>query len=115
MFESWERSSEFPTLFSVDRQVRVDVGRMFPASGIRKDKLPLWVKACGLVLEPVMPARQIAWLRRSDGGWVAAVTMVAVSANRQSSLTMDLWLPSHAVAPLESSSDSPAGEGPLGL
>jgi len=35
----------------------------------------------GLLLEPVMPARQIvARLRRSDGGWVAAVEMTAASA-----------------------------------
>ncbi|CQD24690.1 hypothetical protein BN1232_06329 [Mycobacterium lentiflavum] len=99
MFDSWERSAEFPTLFAVDRAVQVDVGRIFPVSGIRKDKLPLWVKACGLLLEPLMPARQIAWLRRSDGGWVAAVEMTATSANQQSKLTMNLWLPSHAVAP----------------
>ena len=42
--------AEFPTLFRVDREVRVDVARVFPAGGIRKDELPLWVKACGLLL-----------------------------------------------------------------
>ncbi len=97
MFESWEDSAEFPTLFRVDREVRVDVARVFPAGGIRKDELPLWVKACGLLLEPAMSARQIAWVRRSDGGWLAAVEMPASSANGRSRLAMQLWLPPEAL------------------
>jgi hypothetical protein len=97
MFESWDDSREFPTLFPLDREVRVNVGRIFPAAGIRKDELPLWVKAFGLLLQPVMPARQIAWIRRSDGGWLAAVEMPANSANGRSRLVMQLWLPPEAL------------------
>jgi len=43
-----------------------------------------------------MPARQLAWIRRSDGGWVAALTVPAGSANGRSTLTMPLWLPPEA-------------------
>jgi hypothetical protein len=39
-----------------------------------------------------MLARQIAWLRRSDGGWLAVVSMPASSANGKSSVVMQLWL-----------------------
>jgi hypothetical protein len=77
--------------------VRVDVARVFPASGIRKDELHLWVKAGGLLLEPAVSARQIAWIRRSDRGWLAAVEMPAGSANGRSQLAMQLWLPPEAL------------------
>lgn len=97
MFEFWEDSSEFPTLFRVDREVRVNAARVFPATGIRKDKLPMWVKACGLLLEPAMLARQVAWIRRSDGGWLAVVEMAANSANGRSRVVMQLWLPPEAL------------------
>jgi hypothetical protein len=92
MFEGWERFAEYPTLYRVERDVIVDVARLFPASGIRRDELPLWVKSCGLRLEPSMPARQLAWIRRADGGWLAIVVMPASSANGRSTLTIQLWL-----------------------
>ncbi len=44
-----------------------------------------------------MPAQQVAWVRRSDGGWVAVVAMPARSGNGRSSLTMQLWLPPAAL------------------
>ena len=44
-----------------------------------------------------MLARQIAWIRRSDGGWLAVVEMPARSANGRSRLAMQLWLPPEAV------------------
>ena len=39
-----------------------------------------------------MPARQVAWIRRSDGGWLAVVLMPAASGNQQSRVTIPLWL-----------------------
>lgn len=97
MFEQWRQSEEFPTLFRVDREVQVDVGRVFPVARIGKDQLPLWVKASGLALEPTMTARQIAWIRRSDGGWLAAVELPASSANGRSRIAMKLWVPAQAI------------------
>ncbi|WP_082945408.1 hypothetical protein [Mycobacterium sp. E2733] len=73
MFDSWESSDEYATLYRLDREVRVDVARIFPSKAKRKDELPMWVKAFGLHLEPTMMARQIAWIRTSNGGWLAAV------------------------------------------
>lgn len=96
MFESWAMSAEYPILFEVDRDVLVNVAGLSPPTAVRKDKLPLWVKSSGLLLDPEMPARQLAWIRRSDGGWIALVQLTAKSANRQSQLTMDLWLPPNA-------------------
>ncbi|WP_082984037.1 hypothetical protein [Mycobacterium sp. 1165178.9] len=60
MFDSWEPSDEYATLHHLDRKVRVDVARVFPTKAMRKDELPMWVKAFGLHLEPTMFARQIA-------------------------------------------------------
>nr|WP_238391491.1 MULTISPECIES: hypothetical protein [unclassified Mycolicibacterium] len=70
----------------------VDTARAFPPVGFRRDQLPMWVKAGGLYLDPWMPGRQTAWLRRSDGGWLAVVTVEASSGNSLSHLTMQLWL-----------------------
>jgi hypothetical protein len=58
----------------------------------------MWVKACALRVErPWMPGRQIAWMRRADGGWLAVVLMPAGSANGQSNAAMQLWLPPEAI------------------
>jgi hypothetical protein len=71
---------------------------LFPGLGRRsQDELPLWVEACSLVLEPWMPGRQIAWLRRSDVGWLAIVLVDAGSANGLSRVTMQLWLEPEAI------------------
>jgi hypothetical protein len=94
VFEEWQDDPAYPTLYRVDRDVLVDVARVFPGlGGRRQDELPLWVKASALRLEPSMRARQVAWIRRaSDGGWLAVVLMPARSANGKSSVTMQLWL-----------------------
>jgi hypothetical protein len=99
MFDSWESSGEYATLHRLDRTVRVDVARIFPSKAKRKDGLPMWVKAFGLHLEPTMSARQIAWIRTSNGSWLAAVEMPATSGNGRSRLTMNLWLPAEVVRP----------------
>jgi hypothetical protein len=58
----------------------------------------MWVKACALRVErPWMLGRQIAWMRRSDGGWFAVVLIRAGSANNQSAVTMQLWLDPEAI------------------
>ena len=66
---------------------------MLPASGIRQDELPLWVRGFGLRLEPRMSGTQRAWVRRSDGGWISVVDVAAASGNGQSRVNMTLWLP----------------------
>ena len=92
MFERWSDIPGYPTLFRVDREVRVDTSRLFPGSGARQDELPLWLKSGGLRLESWAPARQVAWLRRADGGWLAVLLLEAGSTNQQSTVTMQLWV-----------------------
>jgi hypothetical protein len=93
VFEKWTSSADCPTLYRVERDVLVDVSRLFPDVGQRRqDELPLWVNAHAVRLEPWMRACQTAWLRRPDGGWLAIVLMPASSADGQSSITMQLWL-----------------------
>ena len=45
-----------------------------------------------------MPPRQVAWIRRANGDWLAVVLMPAGSANGQSSIMMQLWLEPHLIA-----------------
>jgi hypothetical protein len=77
-------------LFRVNRRVMVDM-QALPGLGRWMDGVPLWCRGAGLRLEPYMPGRQIAWLRRFDGGFFAVVEVAAGSANRRSQLTMQLW------------------------
>lgn len=47
----------------------VNMTRVFPGLGStvrRQDELPLWVRSFGVRLDPWMPARQTAWVRRSS-------------------------------------------------
>jgi hypothetical protein len=93
MFDHWFNDAEYPTLYEVARDVVVDTSRLFPRSAVRRDELPMWVKSFGLQFEPCMPARQAAWIRRADGGWLALVAMPARSGNGRSTITMPFWLP----------------------
>lgn len=102
-FDQWVSSDTYPTLFKADRQVYVDLTRVFPGLGDvtrRHDELPLWVRACGLRLELQIPGRQLAWVRRADGGWLANCVCWPGSANGQSRLRMQLWVEPQALTPL---------------
>ncbi len=104
MFDDWQRSSEYPTLFPVSRPVWVNTARPLPGSGARMDEVPLWVRSGGLFIEPRMPGQLTAWLRRSDGSWVAVVELELSSANRRSRATATLWLPAGDVSPVDQQS-----------
>lgn len=93
MFESWRCDPNYPTLFRVDREVAVSAHDALPSSGRQPaDRLPLWVKAFGLRIEAHMLARQVAWVRRSDGGWLAVVLVPAASSNRRLRITLPMCL-----------------------
>lgn len=98
MFEDWRQHDKYRTLYPVDRSVMVNTNKAFPAGKAKRaDELPLWLKSGGLSLEPWMPGRQVAWVRRSTGEWLAVVVMEAGSANGQSRVTMQLWLVPSAI------------------
>ncbi|WP_232076849.1 hypothetical protein [Mycobacterium gallinarum] len=88
----------------MSRPVWVHTGRALPASGARMDELPLWVRSGGLLIEPRMLGRLVAWLRRSDGGWVAVVEVDVSSPNRRSCATATMWLPAGDVSPVDEQS-----------
>jgi hypothetical protein len=93
VFEEWQSDPEYPTLFRVDRDVVVSTAEALPSSSRKlAGQPPAWIKAFGLRIEPQMPGRQIAWVRRSNGGWLAVVLVPAASGNGRSSLTIPLWL-----------------------
>ena len=43
MFEDWQDSADYRTLFRVHRDVRVEMGSRFPSRGAQ-DEEPLWAK-----------------------------------------------------------------------
>lgn len=99
MARTWPQV-DHPAIYLVDRLVMVNMTRIFPGLGStarRQDQLPLWVRAYGLRLDPWMPARQTAWVRRSDGGWLAVLQCTATSPNGSTHLTMNLWLEPDAI------------------
>lgn len=83
-------------MFPCDRPVTVNTSWP-PPSGARRDELAMWIKASGLHLDHEMQARQLAWVRRSDGLWLAVVELTAHSSNARSSVTATLWLPPGAI------------------
>lgn len=91
MFESWGCDAEHPTVFRVDRDVAVFAHDALPSSGRRPaDQVPLWVKAFGVRIEAHMQARQIAWARRADGGWLAILLVPASSSNGRLQITLPM-------------------------
>ena len=72
--------------------------RVFPGLGScarRQDELALWIKSGGLRLDPWMAGRQVAWLRRADGGWL--VLLPAASTNETARMTLQLWVEPDAI------------------
>jgi hypothetical protein len=93
MFGDWESGHAYPTLFRVDRDVVVSTAEALPTTGRKlAGQPPIWVRSFGLQIEPRMSGRQIARVRRSNGGWLAVVLVPAASGNGRSSLTIPLWL-----------------------
>jgi hypothetical protein len=99
-FGDWPEAAVYRTRFSIDRQVWVDMLRVFPGLGScarRQDELALWIKSGGLRLDPWMAGRQVAWLRRADGGWLALVLLPAASTNETARMTLQLWVEPDAI------------------
>lgn len=106
MFDGWSGEiCGYRTLHPVDRPVRIDTAKAFPAlgAGPRRDELPMWVKAGGYsITGPWMPGRQIPWIRRAnDGAWIAVCLLPISSGNGHEHTTMQLWLEADTIAPLE--------------
>lgn len=117
MFDDWVADSSFQgqrTLFLVSRDVQIDMWRVMPPTRFdtfRSDQVPMWLKSTGLQIEPIMRGRQVAWVRRATGGWLAVCEVPAGSSNGQSHLTMQLWLPPDVVHAIAGEPPSP---GPVG-
>jgi len=74
VFEDWPVTMCPPTRRVVDppKPVLVDLSRLIvnPDDTFRRDEVALRIKTSALRVErPWMSGRQIAWMRRSDGGW----------------------------------------------
>jgi hypothetical protein len=58
MFDEWRDDPEYPTLYRIDRDVIVDIARLFPASGVRRDELPVKLRTAPRAVD----AGASAWL-----------------------------------------------------
>jgi hypothetical protein len=87
---------------SPPRPVTVDMGRVFPGEpGLAcADGLSLRVRAGGIRLEQMMRGTLRAWLRCSDGRWLAQVCVPVNSANGYSHLNLRLWVEATTISPL---------------
>lgn len=93
MFEPWGCDPSHPTLFKVDREIAVYAHDALPSSGRQPaDRIPLWVQAFGLRIEAHMRARQVAWIRKSDGAWLAVALVPVASSNRRIQVTLPMCL-----------------------
>lgn len=52
-----------------------------------------------------MAGRQLAWIRRADGNWIAIVTVSACSGSGLSEISMPLWLPPDELTVMEARTD----------
>ena len=94
-FSGSPESSEYRTRFSIDRQVWVDMLRVFPGLGScarRRDELPLWLVAGGVRLGSVDAWSAGGVASRADGGWLALVLVPAASSNGTAHVTLQLWV-----------------------
>lgn len=104
LFGQWEPEiCGYRTLHLVDRAVRIDTLKAFPALGRmpRRDDLAMHITAGGAAFESQTTGRQVAWIRRAnDGAWIAVCTASLHSGNGRSHTTMQLWLEADWIAPL---------------
>ncbi|MFZ2241677.1 MAG: hypothetical protein WAV90_19345 [Gordonia amarae] len=100
MFDNWVGDPTYSTLVRMDREVAVFAAQALPCSvSAPADTLPLWVRAGGLRIEAHMAARQVAWVRRATGGWLAVVLMPAASDNGRLRVTLPLCVDAALVTP----------------
>ena len=77
----------------------VDMSRALPSLARHAqpaDKVPLWLRAAGIRVEGVEHGEQLAWLRLTDGQWLARVRIFpAIGKDR--SLTLTMWVTQDAI------------------
>lgn len=108
MFDRWNDPPGVEMLRRVDRRVIVDTTKVWPVTywgppepgnseGVRPMQFaPHDVQEHGLRIDTLQEGRQIAWIRRSFGEWLALVCISVGSADGKSALTMPLWLQTNA-------------------
>lgn len=96
MFEDWENPPGIEILRPVDREVQVMSTALWPPPPRSSMSLaPCEASDHGLVLDDHHQGRQIAWIRSSDGGWLAVVMVTLTTADKANAITTALWLQSH--------------------
>ncbi|MEU9807020.1 hypothetical protein [Mycobacterium sp. NPDC050853] len=97
MFDHWENPSEIEIYRPVDRPVVVHTHQVFLGDvGSHQMNLgPPSAQKHGLVIESLHAGRQLAWVRRSTGEWLALVVVEVATADGLNNLTMQLWLQRH--------------------
>lgn len=60
------------------------------------DRVPMWLRTVGVRLEGLERGEQLAWIRLTDGQWLAKVR-VFPSVDRDRTLAMTLWVTQDAI------------------
>jgi len=96
--EPWPRT---PTIqrFTPPRAVLVDIDRALSLARAahRPDQISLRIRAAGLRLEGLMPARQFAWIQLTDAQWLAEISVRATSGNGRNAITLDLLVAANSI------------------
>ncbi|SCX15316.1 MULTISPECIES: hypothetical protein [Mycobacteriaceae] len=96
MFDTWRNPR---TLILRDEPVEVLTNHVWPDALGAMSLAPADVRNHGLYVDAIARGRLLAWVRRSNGVWLAVVQIEGRSRDGQSSLTMTLWVLPNAVRP----------------
>ncbi|MFE3196288.1 hypothetical protein ACFXHA_45335 [Nocardia sp. NPDC059240] len=102
MFDQWPITD--PPLWKVEdppKRVLVEIGLAMPThpATFGANSVPLRVRAGGLNRARTVPGLLYAWLRCTDGGWLAYVEFTAETANGRGQLEVRQWCSARAVRP----------------
>ncbi|WP_239476963.1 MULTISPECIES: hypothetical protein [Nocardia] len=99
MFEEWTDRFDPPSYHVVDppRRVIIDLGQLVMAPKRFVGSVSLRVRNGGLSLAGPVPGHLHAWARTSTGGWIALVSCVVTTGNRQGRLRVQQWCSEEAV------------------
>ena len=85
------------------RRVNVELGRALDLArrSVPADRVPLWLRAAGLRIEPVTPGLLLAWARLADAQYLGQVQIEVCNSIRPAeNLTLTLWVTQDAIRAL---------------
>lgn len=100
MFDDWVTVPGVEILWQLDRPVLVDTRKVWPTAHMPFRPPTPRVQQHGANIKPRVEGRQVAWLRRNSGEYLALVVIAVRSADGASRMLMPLWVQCDAFRPL---------------